>query len=149
MAKTKTFKVRLILQHKGNILMLKQTTENGGKYTLVGGTVEENEFPIEALVRETKEESGITISRSDVQLVHTLFKKKKGDNRIVLYFKVKNWVGKLSSREPEKFEGVEWFPIDELPPDVSPTVKFVLNRYKAGFTFSEMTKEELKGVGKK
>ncbi|HHH50390.1 MAG TPA: NUDIX hydrolase [Saprospiraceae bacterium] len=146
MAKTKTFKVRLVLQHKGNILMLKQTTENGGKYTLVGGTVEENEFPVEALIRETKEESGITISRSDVHLVHTLFKKKKGDNRIVLYFKVKNWEGKLSSKEPEKFEGVDWFPIDKLPPNVSPTVKFILQRYNDGYNFSEMTKEELKRV---
>lgn len=140
MAKTKTFKVRLILQHKGNILMLKQTTKNGGKYTLVGGTVEEDEFPVEALVRETKEETGVTISRNDVHLVHTLFKKKKGDNRIVLYFKVKNWEGKLKSKEPDKFEKVDWFPLGQLPINTSPTVKFVLERYNEGFSFSEMMK---------
>jgi 8-oxo-dGTP diphosphatase len=37
---------------------------NGGKWIGVGGKIEENESPDEALVREVKEETGLTLTRS-------------------------------------------------------------------------------------
>ena len=44
-------KARVILYDQGRILLLKQTTPNGGNYTLVGGTVEAEEYAREALIR--------------------------------------------------------------------------------------------------
>ena len=69
-----SLKVRLILFNQGKILLLKQTKLNGGNYTLVGGNVELGETSKEALVRECKEEAGITILENDLRLVHVLQK---------------------------------------------------------------------------
>ncbi|MEM9918984.1 MAG: NUDIX domain-containing protein [Bacteroidota bacterium] len=132
----KTIKVRLILEHRGFILMLKQTSMNGGKYTLIGGTLEDGELPKETLIRESKEESGITLIEEDLQLVHTLFKRKENELRIVMYFKASRWKGQIESREPDKFKRVSWLPLDDLPKNTSPTVKHVLAEYGNGESYS-------------
>ena len=89
----KNLKVRLILYHKGKILLLKQTKPNGGNYSLVGGNIESSEFARQTLIRESYEEAGIILQESDLQLVHVLHKttKKKKAHRIVLYFKAYKW----------------------------------------------------------
>ena len=51
------FAVRLILEDNGKLLFLRQTKRNGGRYTLIGGNVEETEFAREALAREASEEA--------------------------------------------------------------------------------------------
>ncbi len=130
-------KVRLILEDKGEILMLKQTSKNGGKYTLVGGTVEKGEFAIEALIRESKEETGITLQKRNLKLVHTLHKKRVKDTRIILYFRATKWKGDIEARETDKFKKVSWFPKNELPKNTSATVRHVLGRMADGKVYSE------------
>ncbi len=137
---TKPLKSRLFLIYKKRILLLKQTSINGGKYTVPGGTVESNEFAKAALVRETKEEIGVDINPEKLGLVHTLHKKKGDSSRIVLYFKIKEWSGEFQVGEPEKFKKVKWFALDELPSNISPTVKFVLGKFLEGRKYSEMRK---------
>jgi 8-oxo-dGTP diphosphatase len=139
MAKTKILlKARLIVEDQGKILLLKQTKGQGGKYTLVGGTVEDNEFAKKALIRESFEESGIVIEKQDIHLVHTLHKKKNNATRIVLYFKASKWEGELRLGEPNKFKKVAWHPIDSLPKSMSDTVRHVLKHYRRGSRYSEM-----------
>lgn len=140
MSLSKTIKVRLIIEHRGFILMLKQTSQNGGKYTLVGGALDDKELPKEALIRESEEEAGIKLFKSDLVLVHTLFKQKGNNLRIVLYFKASKYDGELESREPEKFKKVAWLPLDDLPKNVSPTVMHILKKYKNGKTYSTLKK---------
>ena len=132
-------KARLIVEDQGEILLLKQTTRNGGNYTLIGGTVEDYEFARKALIRESFEESGIIISTKDLQLVHTLHKKKDEITRIVLYFKAIQWSGSIRSGEPKKFKKVAWFPIDNLPKSMSTTVRHALKHYSRGSRYSEMS----------
>ncbi|MFT5383787.1 MAG: 8-oxo-dGTP diphosphatase [Saprospiraceae bacterium] len=139
MAKTKILlKARLIVEDQGKILLLKQTKGQGGKYTLIGGTVEDNEFAKKALIRESFEESGIIIEKQDLHLVHTLHKKKNDATRIVLYFKASKWEGELTLGEPNKFKKVAWHPIDNLPKSMSDTVGHVLKHYRRGSRYSEM-----------
>ncbi len=139
MARTKILlKARLIVEDQGKILLLKQTKVKGGKFTLVGGTVEDYEFAKKALIRETKEESGILIEKQDLHLVHTLHKKKNEATRIVLYFKANKWTGKLKLGEPNKFKKVDWYSVDELPKGMSATVRHVLKHYRRGSRYSEM-----------
>ena len=137
---TKPLKSRLFLIHKKRILLLKQTSKNGGKFTVPGGTVESYEFAKAALVRETMEEIGVTIDANKLGLAHTLHKKKGASSRIVLYFKIKEWSGEFQVGEPEKFKKVKWFPLDELPGNISPTVKYVLEKFLEGRRYSEMMK---------
>ncbi len=133
-------KARLILEKGGKVLLMKQTSENGGKYTLPGGTVEDYEFAMKALKRECMEETGIVISIEDLELVHTLHKKKDYMTRIVLYFKATKWHGIPHSKEPKKFQKVEWFPLIDLPDRMSPTVRHVFKKYKSGEVYSEFSK---------
>lgn len=139
MAKTKILlKARLIVEDNGQILLLKQTELKGGKYTLIGGTVEDYEFAKKALIRESFEESGIVLEKKDLHLVHTLHKKKDAATRIVLYFKAIRWSGELKTGEPDKFKDVAWFDIEALPSGMSATVKHVLKHYQRGSRYSEM-----------
>ncbi len=134
-------KVRLILEYQGLVLLLKQTSTNGGKYTLVGGTIENDEFAKKSLIRESMEEAGIKLKPENLELVHMLHKKKGPNSRVVLYFKSKNWKGVPDALERHKFKKVAWFPLTELPKNMSPTVRHVFKRYKAGDMYSELLKK--------
>ncbi len=137
MANKILLKARLILIHKGKVLLMKQKNSNGGNYTLVGGTVEDYEFAKLSLVRESKEETGIKLFEKDLKLVHTLHKKKGAFTRIVLYFETDAWKGKPIAQETWKFKRVAWFDLERLPVELSPTVKHVLSLYKKGIKYSE------------
>lgn len=142
MPTTKTIiKARVILYDHGRILLLQQTKPNGGNYTLVGGTVEHDEFAEQALIRESKEEAGIVLEKKDLTLVHVMHKRSKGEHRIGLYFKASHWEGKLRAREKEKFKAAHWFDLDKLPNNMTPTVQQVLRSYRKGIFYSEMSKK--------
>ncbi len=130
-------KVRLILYHKGKILLLKQLKTKGGNYTLVGGNVEPNESPKEALARESFEEAGLIINPADLRLVHILYKKASGEQRVVFYFKAFSWEGNLKAKETHKFKEAEWFDLERLPSKLTTTVRQALNAYRNGKMYSE------------
>ena len=135
-----SLKARLILQDRGRILLLKQTKPNGGNYSLVGGTIEREEYATATLIRESREEAGITLVPADLQLIHTLHKRYRRAHRIVLYFRAYHFEGEPKSLETKKFENVEWWPLDELPPNLTSTVQHVLKRFRNGEIYSEMQK---------
>jgi len=135
-----TLKARLILYNKGKILLLKQTKPNGGNYTLIGGTIENDEFAKASLIRESKEEAGLKLEPEDLQLVHVLHKKSSSEQRLTLYFKATRWDGKLRAREHKKFEDVAWFPLSDLPSKLTNTVQHVLKEYRKGHMYSELKK---------
>ncbi len=134
-------KARLILEKEGKVLLLSQTSENGGKFTLPGGTVEGAEFAKETLIRECEEEIGIILNPNDLDLIHVLHKKKGKDNRITIYFKAQNYEGTLHAKETDKFKGVTWSSIHRLPVKTSVTVKHVLGQVKMGEQYSELSKK--------
>jgi ADP-ribose pyrophosphatase YjhB (NUDIX family) len=133
------FAVRLILEDQGHLLFLRQTKKNGGKYSLIGGTVEENEFAREALSREAKEEAGIQVNPEDMQLAHVLHrhKLKKDETQLMLYFRATRFRGEPASLERKKFEEVRWLPANELPEEVSKHTRHVLQRLQRGDIYSE------------
>ena len=133
-----SLKARLILYHKGQILLLKQTKPNGGNYTLVGGTVESMESARQSLIRESYEEAGIILQEKELRLVHVLHKYGKGVQRIVIYFKAYHWEGELKARETHKFKEAEWFDLDNLPKNLTQTVRKVLEEYRHGNLYSEI-----------
>lgn len=135
-----TIKTRLILVKEDKVVLLLQTTKQGGKYTLVGGRVEQYEFVREALVRECFEEIGIKLLVKHLALVHVLHKKKNGENTVTLYFKASNWSGIMQNKEPKKFEGVNWFAINNLPSNTSPTTRHVIKKILSKKTYSEFNR---------
>ncbi len=136
-----SLKARLILEDAGKFLFLKQTEKNGGRYSLIGGTIERKEYAAQTLIRESREEAGIDLLPSDLSLVHVLHKRYKKEHRIVLYFKAFHYEGTPESREKKKFSRVEWHPLNDLPGDVTPTVRHVIDEgLNKGRIYSEMEK---------
>lgn len=141
MAKAPTIiKARLILYDQGRILLLKQTKPNGGNYSLVGGTVESTEYARDALVRESLEEAGVILNPKDLTLVHVMHKVGKKEQRVGLYFKASKWEGELRALEKEKFKAARWFDLDDLPKNLTETVRIVLRSYRKGIVYSELPK---------
>jgi ADP-ribose pyrophosphatase YjhB (NUDIX family) len=134
-------KARLVLINEGKVLLLAQTSLNGGKFTLVGGTVEEKEYTKASLIREVYEEIDVIIQADDMELIHVLHKKKGAENRLTFYFTSKRWLGSIQVMEPDKFRGVAWFSIHNLPARTSPTVRHVMEQIKMGNRYSEMYKK--------
>jgi 8-oxo-dGTP diphosphatase len=128
---------RLILENRGQILLLAQTTKHGGKYALPGGKVEINESPTQALIRECKEEADIDLNENNLKLVHVLHRPKNGETLLVMYFKAVHWQGSLKSREPKKFKKTDWFLLNNLPKNLSRTTKSVLEKFHKGVNYSE------------
>ena len=134
-----TFAVRLVLEDEGRFLLLHQTEEKGGKYTLIGGNVENDEFARQALAREAKEEAGLIVDPADMRLVHVLHrhKLKKNKTLLVLYFRATRYSGIPVSREPLKFQDVLWRTKDELPERVSKPTRHVLDMIEKNIIYSE------------
>ena len=139
-----TLKARLILYNRGKILLLRQQKKNGGNYSLVGGTIEDDETAKECLIRESLEEAGIVLKLEDLQLAHVLHKQAKKGQRVTFYFKASRWEGNLRSREPEKFKGVEWFHLYNLPKNLTGTVRHVLKQYRKGKVYSAFNEKKAK-----
>lgn len=134
-----TFAVRLILEDNNKWLFLRQTKKNGGRYSLIGGTVEDHEFAREALAREASEEAGIHVEPTDMTLIHVLHrhKLKKDENLLVLYFKATRFHGEPESLEPKKFLGVHWLPVDDLPEEVSKATLHAIQCIRRNDIYSE------------
>lgn len=134
MSKTR---VRLILEREGKVLLMRQTKDNGGSYTLVGGKIDKGESATQALIRESWEEAGIILKHQDLRLVHTLFQTQESSHKITLFFTADNWKGQLVPRERHKFKKLEWFDLRNLPASTRPKIANVLTLYHQGEVFSE------------
>ncbi len=75
---------------------------NRNKWSLFGGGIERRETPLRAIIREVKEELGITLDPNDLRL---LFKKEsRSSNRYVFYYKIKKDLGDIKLGEGKSFK---------------------------------------------
>lgn len=133
------FAVRLVLEDQGKLLFLRQTKRNGGRYTLIGGNVEDQEFAREALAREAEEEAAIHVEPDDLSLVHVMHRHKlqKDQTLIVLYFKASKFFGEPASMETHKFKDCAWLPANTLPDEVSKPTLHALDCIQRREIYSE------------
>jgi 8-oxo-dGTP diphosphatase len=135
---TITLVSRLILEHNNHILFLEQTDRNGGKFSLPGGKVDDGETPLAALFRECKEEADIELKAENIELAHVLYRRKKTETIVVMYYKALAWQGTVVSKEPKKFKKVTWCAWNNLPKKISTVTAFVLQQYQQGIVYSEI-----------
>lgn len=129
----------LLLEENGKIMMIRRfkTGWMDGNFTLPAGHVKSNESVRQTLIREAKEEVGVTVIPEDLELAHVIHRNKEPDNPeyIDFYFKAKNWTGEIVLGEScDKFE---WFELDKLPENVIPIVKKVLESIAAEVIYSD------------
>lgn len=117
------------------------TGYNDGFYSLPAGHLDGNETLKDALIRETKEETGLIIESSDLQLVHVMHESsditEPADNeRIDFYFEASAYNGEPSIIEPHKCDDMRWFNINELPDNTVDKVSVALIHIERGLIYS-------------
>lgn len=140
------FAVRLLLEEDGHVLFLRQTRQNGGRFSLPGGNVDGFETAREALCREAKEEAGIKLTPDRLEFCHVLHRRKEktGEVLVNFYFRAQQFKGSPESREPDKFKDVAWLPLAALPDDLSKHTRKVLDNIALGKLYTEWPKVKKK-----
>ncbi len=123
----------------GNVLLSRrfQTGYQDGNYGLVSGHVDEGEFATEALVREAKEEAGITVDPAAARVAHVMYRNCGDHERIDFFFVIEAWSGEITNCEPDKCDELSWFALDALPDNTIPYIREALNNISAGKFYSE------------
>ena len=133
-------------------LVLTRVNENGEKEILLqlrqntgymddhwefaaGGHVEEGETFDEAMIREAKEEIGITVKAED--LVFLAVNHHYQADHVQLFFSTNSYEGEPTVCEPQECGGLLWVNIDNLPENTIPYVANVIEDIKLGIQFDD------------
>lgn len=88
---------------------------------------------VTALVRETREETGVAVERGDVRAAVTMHHRSPaGDARIGVFFEVRRWEGIPQVMEPQVCDAMGWFALDALPEPMVAYCRAGLDAYRAG-----------------
>jgi len=112
--------VAAMIKHNGCVLLgLRAGKRANGKWGFPGGHVEFAEHPIDAIVRETKEETNLDVIISDNWDLGWASNVFENSHYITLYIgcELTNqcWSTDVVRMEPDKFSEWKWFDINELP----------------------------------
>ena len=133
-----TVAVHLFFLQGDQILLLRRfnTGYEDGNFSVVAGHVEAGETVTQAARREAAEEVGVRFEPQDMQVVHVM-NRKSNDERIDFFMAVRRWRGDLHNKEPHKCDQLAWYPLDSLPQNMVPYVRYAIARYLEGSTYSE------------
>lgn len=100
----------MVYDHAGNILVQNRKNPDWPGVTFPGGHVEPGESFVESVIREVREETGLTVENP--RLCGTKqFQTENGERYVVLFYKTDRFSGELRSSE----EGdVFWIPRESL-----------------------------------
>ena len=121
----------VILVKNGKILLLLRSDKSRwmpGAYGPPGGHLDPGESPKQAAVRETYEESGITVKSSDLEL---LVQRTKHDFGMIYYYITDKFVGNgvALSHEHKGFSWADWERIQELDTTFEPDVLDLIKKH--------------------
>ena len=124
-----------ILLQEDKVLLMKRANTGyfDGYYSLPSGHIEVNEFPDQAVIRETKEEIGVDII--DPRFVMVMY---TDDNYACFFFEVAKWDGEITNCEADKCDDLAWFAMDQLPENLTPEVKSALDSYKKRIRYTNL-----------
>lgn len=134
--------VMLILTRGDQVLFAQRqgTGYADGMWNLPSGKVEAGEHALDALLREAREEIGITLAPDQLDfsgVVHC--RNPEGDVRLGLFFHAHHDPdrhGEPVNAEPQKCAQIAWHPISLPPPDTVPYTTAGLTLYHRGEPFT-------------
>ncbi|MFJ7626697.1 phosphotransferase [Streptomyces sp. NPDC097595] len=93
----------------------------------------ETETVVDAVVRETLEETGLVVAPADVRAAVTVHHRPPvGRARIGVFFEVRRWSGTPRVMEPDKCDAMGWFALDALPEPMVAYCRAGLDAYRSG-----------------
>jgi ADP-ribose pyrophosphatase YjhB (NUDIX family) len=140
---TERFTVRaavyLVLFKEGKTLLLRRFTTGwqDGMYSMVGGHIDAGETVLDALIREAREESGVEVTKENIRVAHTMYRKSDEADYVDFFIVADSWKGEPTITEPDKCDDLSWFSILDLPENTLPYIKEAIAYCQNGVTFSE------------
>lgn len=116
--------VHLILEHNNEFLLLRRynTGYEDGNYSVIAGHLNGNETIKEAMIREDLEEANITIDDKHLKIVGVMHR-KDGDESIDYYLYTNKFSGNIRIMEPNKYDDLAFYKLDNLPDNIIPYIK--------------------------
>ncbi len=118
----------IIVNDKNEVLLVKRSKNSktfAGMWSRPGGTIEFGEKVEDALKREIKEEVGL-----DIEIIrflgysdHIMVEGGVNKHWISLGFLTKIVGGEIKNLEPDRHDVVKWFPLDNLPENLTSYTK--------------------------
>lgn len=123
--------VYLILRRDNQVLLLRRANTGyaDGQYSFVAGHLDGDETATQGLIREAKEEAGITITEDDILFAHVAHRLCRGEpnnERLDLFFECWNWEGEITNMESEKCDDLSWYDINEIPEKTLPYIRSII-----------------------
>jgi 8-oxo-dGTP diphosphatase len=127
----------LLINADGQVLFGRRqnTGYEDGAYHLPSGHLEAGESVVQALIREAKEEVGVSIAPKHAEFAHVMHNSSSG-GRVAFFFTVHEWEGTPENREPDKCSELHWFPLNALPDHLIDYCRMALTHIAAGEPFS-------------
>lgn len=129
----------LVLKKDNQVLLSKRanTGYQDGNYSLVAGHLDGGETVKDCIIREAQEEAGIILESNDLDVKHVLHCLMPDREYITIFLTANKWMGEIKNLEPEKCSELGWFPLDKLPPNMTPEVGLALKNITKGIFFDE------------
>ncbi len=130
----------MVFKDDGKVLMgLRKNTHGAGTYAIPGGHLEYMESFADCASREVFEECGITIKNITFQYIANSV--AYAPKHYVQIGVTAEWEsGDLVVKEPEKFDHISWYDLDNLPQPISEMSQVNFEAYKTGKNYFDVKK---------
>lgn len=105
------------------LLLLRQRPPEAGYWSIPGGKVEFFDTIEDSIIREVKEEVDVDIKIISLIGVTNHIVKKEGVHWVAPTFLTKIVGGQIKNMEPEKHKDIRWFPVVDLPENITITTQ--------------------------
>lgn len=125
---------------KDQVLLLRRfnTGYEDGKYSLIAGHVEKRESFTACVVREAREEAGITVHPNDLFVAHVMHRNAGKDNeRVDVFFVTTKWTGEIVNKEMHKCDDLSWHQFNNLPENTIDYIKYAITNITQENQYSE------------
>lgn len=125
-----------VLDEQDRVLLMKRS--DNGCWGFPGGSTEPGEVVEEAAKRETFEEANITVREMSLYGVFSgpelYYKYPNGDEvyNVTIMFLSRDWDGEVRLNHEHTEWG--WFSADEIPENVSPPIRPIMEQFKSAFS---------------
>jgi 8-oxo-dGTP diphosphatase len=129
-----------LLLGRGDEVLLQRRFNTGyedGNYSVPAGHLDGGEPATLAMVREAREETGITLAPADLAVAHVMHRHEAGEERFDLFLAAAAWAGEPRIMEPHKCDELRWCRPDALPPNTVPYVRAALAAVARSAPYSE------------
>lgn len=133
--------VNVYIINQGKVLLSRRANTGwlDGHLCAPGGHVEKGETPTIAIRREIEEELGVTVTAEDLEFLCVAARNVPPIEYVAYEFVIRDKAYEFRNAEPHKCSGLVWADIENLPEDVIPDFRTIIEESLiAGKAFLEI-----------